>query len=319
MSEPNDPFEARLRRLVGDAADDSPSPPSIEEMMTMNRPTDRRTDTRRRWVAGGTIGLVAAAVIALLVVPTGDDDAVRPIDTAPGRPLVSTTVPAADITPSTTPGETDTTAAPSTTAPPTTSSTMTSPTSTTTSTAVAGPDDAAGNAIDLRDASVFGLAYGSEADPDQVVVDLEPSLGAPTFDTGWQPAPSSFDANYDACFGPRFRTIWWGDFRITLGEFEDGVVRIAAWTVGDPATDTSAPLGELPSARPPSGVATEGVGVGASRADVLAVVPQDGRMIGDDDDGIVVTGAIVTSFAIDGTDTVTGIGSGRLDCTADAN
>lgn len=327
MSEPNDPFEARLRRLVGDAADDSPSPPSVEAMMSTNRPTSRGVDTRRRWVAGGTIGLVAAAVIALVVVPTGDD-AVRPIDTAPSLPVVSTTAPTLETTPSSAPSEPNTTAVPSTSTPGTDAAattppppTSTSPTTstTTTSTTAPGPDaEAARTAIDLSDASVFGLTYGSEADPDQIVVDLEPSLGVPTFDTGWQPTPTSFDPNYDACFGPRFRTIWWDDFRITFGEFDDGEVRVAAWTIGDPETDTSAPLGELPDSRPPSGVAAEGVGVGASRAEVLAVVPQDGRMIGDTDEGVFVTGTIVTTFGIDDTDAVTGIGSGRLDCTADA-
>ena len=42
----------------------------------MPRPTT--TDRSRhatKWVAGGAIGLVAAAIIALLVVPRGNDDA----------------------------------------------------------------------------------------------------------------------------------------------------------------------------------------------------------------------------------------------------
>ncbi|TDT14840.1 hypothetical protein BDK89_0398 [Ilumatobacter fluminis] len=101
MSEPNDPFETRLRRLVGDAADDAPTPPYVEEMLQMPRPTDDRHPARRRWIAGGTIGLVAAAVIALLVLPGNDDDAIQPVDTpAPTTTVESTgpTVPSSDTT-----------------------------------------------------------------------------------------------------------------------------------------------------------------------------------------------------------------------------
>ncbi|MEZ5298120.1 MAG: hypothetical protein R2697_18190 [Ilumatobacteraceae bacterium] len=77
-------------------------------------------------------------------------------------------------------------------------------------------------------------------------------------------------------------------------------------------------MGDLPEPRPPSGVAADGAGVGSSRSEVLAVVPQDGRMIGDLEDSVQVSGAIVTTFLIDADDIVTGIGSGRLDCTAGA-
>ncbi len=612
MSEPNDPFETRLRRLVGDAADDAPTPPSVQEMLQMPRPTDDHHPARRRWIAGGTIGLVAAAVIALLVLPGNDDDAIQPVDTpAPTTTVESTgpTVPSSDTTVPTTevvatsvlddPTSTIPTAAtdPTSTVPtapltviaalddngdavlvptdadpfvvfdgpepdqpapeegpgpnvvdsvalrpaghtafvgmccePIAGSILSgSPTDLGTESVAFGyapafsPDDrylaigviqgpaltitdlttgfdlavpefapevgtyspadtmwldptrvvalgtmldddgtprwiaipmvvngqivevgepldvnemlpagenatpiehpvvrfagvvddeqfaihvpgepsatsvafrldgvvsgsaaASGDpsgvgeaarsiwyrpgnpvvwvgedgalhrgdetfsgsyrwarptdattvdapapsvpqasadpslAIGLTDGSVFGFSYGADADPDQVVADLGPSLGNPTFDTEWRPTPASFDPNYDACFGPRFRTIWWGDFRITFEETDDSAVRVAAWTVGDPDTDTSAPLGDLPGSRPPSGVAARGAGVGSTRADVLAVAPGD-RMIGDTEDAVVVSGSVVTTFAIDGTDTVVGIGSGRLDCTANAN
>ena len=332
MSEPNDPLDARIRRLVGDAVSDSPSPPSTEEMMSVNRPTDQRPDSKRRWIAGGTIGLVAAAVITLLVVPIGDDDVVQPVDTAPTIPIpgTGTTVATADTEPSTATTEPDTTEPPSTTAPATAASTTappttTAPSSTSTSTATTAPTtapspdpEATQNAIDLIDASVFGLSYGTEADPGQVIDDLEPALGVPSSDTEWQPTPPGFDPGFAPCFGPRFRTVWWGDFRLTFEETADGDVRLAAWSVGDPMVDRSAPLGDLPVDRSPSGVAADGAGVGSSRADVLSVVPGD-RMIGDTPEGVIVTGAIVTTFSIDATDTVTAIGSGRLDCTAGAD
>lgn len=613
MSEPNDPFEARLRRLVGDAADDAPAPPSVQEMMQMPRPTDDRQPARRHWIAGGAIGLVAAAVIALLVLPGNDDDAIQPVDTpAPTTTVESTgsTVPSSDTTVPTTedvtttfpddPTSTVPTAAiaPTSTVPaapltviaalddngdavlvptdadpfvvfdgpepdqpapeegpgpnvvdsvalrpaghtafvgvccePIAGSILSgSPTDLGTESVafgyapafspddrylaigliqgpaltitdlttgfdlavpeftqdvgiytpvdtmwldatrvialgatyeadgtprwiaipmvvngqvvevgepllvnetlpagenatpiehpvvrfagvvgddhfaihvpggsnalsvefrldgvIAGSDAVSGDpsgvgeaarsiwyrpgnpvvwvgedgtlhrgdetfpgsyrwarptdattvdapapsvpqasadpstAINLADASVFGLSYGSEAEPEQAIDLIEPALGDPTFDTGWQPTPTGFDPNYDACFGPRFRTVWWSDLRITFGEFfDDGTIGVVAWTVGDPGSDTSAPVGEIPESRPPSGVAADGAGVGSSRADVLAIAP-DAPMIYDLEDAVIVLGPILTRFDIGPDDMVTGIGSGRLDCTAGAN
>lgn len=101
MSEPNEPvdeeLDARLRRLMSDATDDAPVPPSPQEMMQMPRPTTTdRSRPSRRWVAVGAIGLVAAVVIALIVVPlVDDDDALTPVDTVPATTDDSTdsTVP----------------------------------------------------------------------------------------------------------------------------------------------------------------------------------------------------------------------------------
>lgn len=144
MSEQNDPFDTRLRRLVADAVADSPTPPPIEEMsdMTTNHNHPSTRNTTRRWLAGGSIGLVAAALVALLLIPSGDDDALRPVDTPPVTDIDESIVPQtttvdgvepATSTPTTTPA-----AAPSSA----TTTVVTAPTERTVIAAIDGEGDA---------------------------------------------------------------------------------------------------------------------------------------------------------------------------------
>lgn len=316
MSEQTDPFDDRLRRLVGDAVSDAPDAPDLREaLMHGSAPTTTtdptRPDRSRTWLLVASAGLAAAAAVALFVlVPGTGDDGLQPVDRPPDASPVETD---ADTVPDTAPATT----VDAVVDPPTEPTVTTLPAPTTTdSGASTPPAPTAQAAIDLTDATVFGLGYGTPVDADDSIEEIDRTLGSPTADTSWQPVPNDFDPTWAACFGPRFRTVWWGDFRITFEESDELAVRVAAWSVGDPAADRSAPVGPLPPTMNPSGVAADGVGVGATRAEVLAVAPDDGRMIGDTDDQVVVTGAVVTVFELDADDVVTGIGSGRLDCTA---
>ena len=107
-----------------------------------------------------------------------------------------------------------------------------------------------------------------------------------------------------------YRTIWWGDLRLTF-ERDPDHVDLTTWSVGDPAA-AFGPLGAIPPARDPSGVMSGGIGVGDTRADLLASLA--GRDLVIEEAGtITLGGALGFTYLLDG-DVVTGVGLGRLDC-----
>lgn len=140
---------------------------------------------------------------------------------------------------------------------------------------------------------------------------ISADIGEPTNDSGWQPMPDEW-----ACIPETsFRTVWWDDFRMTFEGDGSGDASVSGWSVGDPLA-AFAPLGDAPNDPPGSGVGvgvSPGIGIGASRADVLAAAPAGG-MLSDEADRVIYAGALPLVFLIDGSDEVTGIGSGRLDC-----
>jgi hypothetical protein len=165
--------------------------------------------------------------------------------------------------------------------------------------------------IDTANGSVFGLTGVALADPDDVIAHIGEFVGEVTLDTGWLRMPVDF-----VCTGSdSFRTIWWGDLRMTFENGPDGTW-LTAWSVGDPSVSSLAPLGAPPPEddRRPTGLASrEGIAIGAPAEDVRAILGD--RLYQDDEDRMVVlSGAIVTSILLDQDQRVSAIGSGRTDC-----
>ena len=164
--------------------------------------------------------------------------------------------------------------------------------------------------IDSTRAAVFGHRYFDTVDVDTFASNVSAILGSTTWDTGWQPMPSEF-----ACTGNQsFRTVWWGDLRLTFATGTDSEVLLTAWTLGDPSVSTLAPLGSLPpSTEPATGIATsEGIGLGTSLADLESALGD--RWYNVSDGRVDIPGALVTSFLLDDEQRVSAIGSGRVDC-----
>lgn len=118
-SDPTDPdreLDASIRRLVADAAADSPAAPDPSTFVT-TRPAPAPRRRPSRWVTGTAIGLSAAAVVALVLVAVRDEPSrVAPADTTTpdeAAPVLTTTAPELP----TTHPNTATTLEPTTTAP----------------------------------------------------------------------------------------------------------------------------------------------------------------------------------------------------------
>lgn len=164
--------------------------------------------------------------------------------------------------------------------------------------------------IDLIRSSLFGLPGVTFADPDEVIDNVPDSIGDVTWDTGWLSMPVEF-----ACTGnDSFRTLWWGDVRLTFETGPDGTM-LTAWSIGDPAVSSLAPLGPLPPEvdRRASGVVSnEGIGIGTPADDVRSALGDD--IVVDEPNHLVVLGALVTQVLLDDDQRVSSIGSGRNDC-----
>jgi hypothetical protein len=121
--------------------------------------------------------------------------------------------------------------------------------------------------------------------------------------------PSEF-----VCTGSQsFRTIWWGDLRLTF-ETRSDEAALTAWSVGDPTVSGHAPLGTPPpSTEPATGITTnEGVDIGMSLAALEAHLEHRQYIAGDG--RVDVVAALPTSFLLDEVQRVSAIGSGRVDC-----
>ena len=128
-----DPDDLDVRALFERAMQDSPPPVDLDVIHDRRRTarpapvaTDIRTPTsaarvpdraRRRWVAAASLGLVAAAVVAIFVVPVGRDEAPRPA-VEPPAPTASTTPDRLADERTTTSGQTTPTTTPTTTVAP---------------------------------------------------------------------------------------------------------------------------------------------------------------------------------------------------------
>jgi hypothetical protein len=213
--------------------------------------------------------------------------------------LESSTPPSETSTPSTTPTVVDTEPGLSTPATELPTSSVTPSTS---------ASQAAG-ALDLVEGTMFGFAPNTATTPDDAISRLEPSIGAVTWDTQWQPMPTEFACtDHDS-----YRTLWWGDVRMTFETSETGPL-LTAWSVGD--AEVLAPIGPLPtSVGPPTGVAADdGIGLGSSAADVEASV--DDQILGMTPGGLQVVSrtGLATIVYLDSDQRVMGIGSSRNDC-----
>jgi hypothetical protein len=167
--------------------------------------------------------------------------------------------------------------------------------------------------IDTAAASVFEQHYFDRVDLDVFTNDASESLGDITWDTAWRPMPIEY-----SCTGNKsYRTIWWGDLRITFETGASSDVRLTAWSVGDPSVSSLAPLGPPP---PTEMAATrfttgEGIGVGASLAELETALGD--RCYNASEGRVDVPCALVTSFLIDRDQRVSAVGSGRVDCIDD--
>ena len=335
-SEPNqhdldDSFERRLRAIVSDAGADAPGPPDFRSTV-MSEPSAAapRTDRRRIAAIGAGALALAAALAAFFLVPRGDDDALVVSDsTAVELPTSSTdpatTVTAAETTPSTSEPSADvvvtsdapvTTSTPGTVAPitttpppPTEPATTTEPAATTTTTSEPAMPLPPVTGIDLAGQEVFGYQLFAIVDVDDVRSDIAMQLGEPTLDSDWQAFAG------DCTGSTAYRVLWWGDLRMTFERYDrDGaaVDGFEAWSVGDPTVLSLAPIGDVPAVAEPSGVVTNtGLGVGSTRADVIAVAD---NTFADGDSMTVLLGGQASRFRFDADDRVTGFGGGAFDC-----
>lgn len=149
---------------------------------------------------------------------------------------------------STTTPTTSTSSTTSTTSPPSTSSTTAAPTTTTT--------EVVARIVALRGDGLGLVDFGRT--PDEVVAAMAPVLGAPTDDTGWQPAA----ATYSTCPGNRIRAVQWEGLTALFTDVP------TAWGTGEHFfqwRQTTAP--------PPIATAA-GISVGASRRDVEEIYPE---------------------------------------------
>lgn len=192
-----------------------------------------------------------------------------------------------------------------------TAATTTPPTTAVTATTQSLPFEAV---INTTSPSVFGQRYNAALDIDLFASDVSGALGGTTWDTGWQPMPPEF-----VCTGHEsYRTIWWGDLRLTFETGPEAETRLTAWSLGDPSVSSLAPLGPLPpSSKHASGLTTsEGVGIGTSLDELEAALGDRWYHVADD--RVDIPGALVTSFLLDDEQRVSAIGSGRTDCIDDS-
>ena len=161
---------------------------------------------------------------------------------------------------------------------------------------------------------MFEHQYFATVDPDTFASDVNPTLGVTTWDTGWQAMPSEF-----VCTGNQsYRTLWWGDLRLTFEIGTDAETRLTAWSIGDPSVSALAPLGAPPPATEPSSgiTTTDGIGIGSSLDELKVALGDRGYNV--NGDRVDIPGALVTSFLLDDQQRVTAIGSGRVDCIGDS-
>ena len=168
-----------------------------------------------------------------------------------------------------------------------------------------------GAVINTANPSLFGQVFFVPLNLDTYVGSVSETLGPVTWDTGWQPMPAEY-----VCTGSEsFRTLWWGDLRLT---FETGPgageTQFTAWSLGDPSISTGAPLGPPPSStEPATGITTgEGIGIGTPLKELEAALGDRPFFV--IDNRVDIPGALVTSFLLDNEQRVKAIGSGRTDC-----
>jgi hypothetical protein len=318
----DDRLDRRIRSLIEDAVADAPPAPRPHADPVTRPPNDpAHGPARRRVVAAIGTGLAAAAAQALLfLVPRGDDDALVPTDNVSiATPTTSTPGPSGATTPTSnvephvegtaqvTTVPMTTTSSTSTTSPATSTTTTTTTTSTTT-TSLPAPGSPA---INVDDLSIRGWQMWDTRGPEAAISDLRDPLGEPTFDTGWLPMPDEWRCTQM----PEYRTVWWGDVRLTFERSSDRL-QLSGWSVGIPSA-SYAPQGAVPPLSPASGAEmADGVGIGASRSSVLAALG-DRDLVFEQPDGISVGGALVLVIPLDTDDRVAGFGVGRTDCIGD--
>ncbi len=235
--------------------------------------------------------------------------------TAPTTPETSTPQPPSPTQPpattdSTTPPATTATTAPPTTATPTTAAPTTVVTTTTQPPISTVPVDA----VDVADGTVFDVRLYEAVDVDTAASGVSARLGSPTTDTGWQSTAGQVD-----CAGStEFRVLWWGDFRMTFERYQgDDAVRdeLSAWTVGDPTVFQLAPIAGDAGPSASEVVTQEGIGLGATRADIQAA--WEIVHTGGPDRLVVLGGGGGITLKLDDSDQVVGFGGGPFDCPVD--
>ena len=235
----------------------------------------------------------------LLVAACGDDES----NSSPSPSGESTVSPSSATVPSIT--SAPATAVPSSMASPVSSAAI-SP-STTVVTIEAPPFDPV---IDTSFAAVFGKQYADVIEVESFASDVSASLGETTWDTGWQSTPPE-----PRCTSSEsYRTLWWGDLRLTFEIAPDETTILAAWSLGDPSVSPLAPLGPLPppTERTSGLTTTEGIGIGTSLDDLTAALGQTEHYVSDG--RVDIPGALVTTFLLGPDEHVTAIGSGRMEC-----
>ncbi|MCO5331254.1 MAG: hypothetical protein M9961_14355 [Ilumatobacteraceae bacterium] len=259
-------------RLTTDLPNEGPGLDAVSSV----RVTPRAASRSRRVRKLVPLGAAAAVIVIGLVVVTQ-----RPTADRIGRSTPQTSVPSATV---------------GSTAPPTSSSAS--------ATSVV---EAAG-APDIAKGTMFGFAPMNAASPEDAIALLRPSLGEVTWDTNWQPMPADF-----ACTGnDSYRTVWWGDLRMTF-ESNSSVTLLTAWSVG--AAPTGAPLGPLPPTSLATGIETaEGVRIGLTVSEVLGIFP--GLTYDDNSQSIQVVSSsgLATMLYFDTSQQLVGFGSSRNDC-----
>ena len=236
---------------------------------------------------------LALAAASLTACSGGDDDesaddTLAVVTTTTG--VTTTTMPATTVAPTTT-------EAPATTAAPTTPPTEPAPTAPPTTpppteapaTTVAPSTTVAPATVVLARDGLGVVPFGTDADG--AVAALTAVLGPPTEDTGWvDPLTIS------TCAGTELRRVSWGALSILLGDpAGTGVRQVFASSYGNVT-------GVEP--QPPGLVTPEGVGLGASVADLRAAYP--GVVLNPGEEGL-----IEPSFFVD--DNLRGIVTGERD------
>lgn len=318
----DDMFERRLRALVADAGADAPQPPDFRQVVTSkHRSIDggRSSDGRRLTVGLGAGTLAIAAALALFfVLPRQSDDTLVVSDTG----TISTpdsAVDSAAVTAQTAPQPLPTVSVVTTdvvpdTIEPTTTTASPSSATTTPPTVVPPINPTPIVAVDVPGQTVFGVRIFDAVDVDSVAGEVSARLGAPTLDSDWQ----SMEGQFDCTGSTNYRVLWWGDFRMTFERYQgDGVVRdeLSAWTVGEPTLFGLVPIGDVPAPAPSNIVTLEGIGLGATRAEVEAAWANvydggDGRLV-------VVDRGGGLAIMLDGDGQVVGFGDGPFDCPSD--
>lgn len=175
--------------------------------------------------------------------------------------------------------------------------------------------------IDLRSGSIYGFAAGDRVRPVDLLALLTPVLGDPTRDTGWYLTPGDV-GEPDCLGGMRQRVIRWGNLGFAFWNGND----LWSWTIGDPTASTYGDRREpapIPMTPAISATSTEGLHVGSSVADLVAVFGPDIRFedhaeaVSPDSATLAVVYNVdvqrLIAFSLsDGV--VTGIGSTRLFC-----